>query len=273
MQIAAKDSRILVIETLPHLGFAADVATRQAAFYQHIVIGQAVLRRGQIDAERLISIGVMAHRQRRVEIINAVSSLLDILPIGGRYRLFARYFEGLGLYLNKNFTAAKVIFENLLPSVHGKLKARTLMALAAVAHDSKEESSLPYYLEAGSIAAQDLCDPYTVVQAGRMIAINKSINGDHQGAVNDLEKLTPIANTISKLSPFLLCEYLNSLAVEKGEIGHYSEGLEIARFLMASPYSAACPEYRETHDEIVTKAGHASRSIVALNVLQSKSKP
>lgn len=270
MQIAAKESRIF-IETAPYLNFAANVTTFQAGFYQQIlsdVLGRAILWNGQIDAERLVDIGAIAHRQRQTEIVEVISHLLIDLPFGKTYKHIGQYFNGLCLYRRGSFNDARKVFESLLPVVRGKLRARTIMALAGVMHDSKEDSSLPYYIEAGTIAAQNLCDPYTIVQVVRMTAIHKSLDGDHKGAVNDLERLFPISKAISATYPFLFLEYLNSLTCEYLEMARLKEATRILRFVLASPLSKFYPECHETYAELKDREQRASRSVAAVGKVE-----
>lgn len=264
---AAKNFPFMV-RNAPCVNFIAESsATRRGAFYQQMLesfLSRAVLRSGQIDADRLVSIGAIAHRRRQTEVVEIIGNLLIDLPFGRAYEQIARYFQGLCLYRRGQFVEAKRLFESLLPVVHGKLKARTMMALAGVVHDSKQEHSLPYYIEAGTLAARNLCDPYTVVQVGRMTAIHRSLDGDHQGAVDDLEQLFGISKSVSKTDPFLFLEYLNSLAYEKLETGSLEEAGRILGFVLASPLSNFYPECHETRAELIEKGRRASRSVVAV---------
>lgn len=265
MQIAAKDFPL--IDNAPEFRFAANAATHQAAFYQQIlstVLSRAILRNGQIDADRLVAIAATAHRQRQTDTVEIISQLLVNLPFGERYERYALYFNGLCLYRRGNHTDARVIFENLLPIVSGKLKARTMMALAAVVYESGYENSLPYYIQAAAIASEDWCDPYTVAQVARVAAIHRSLEGDHRGAVNDLEQMLPLALAVSVSSPFLLLEHLNSLAYEKLEIGNSGEANQILGFVLASPLSRYYPECHETRAELIDRGRRASRSVVAV---------
>ena len=77
------------------------------------------------------------------------------------------------------------------------------------------EAFLLFSVEANRAACHQGCsDIQAFITAQRNIALFRSIDGDHCGAVAVLEKLLPIAYTIGKWRPYLYYEYLNSLAVE-----------------------------------------------------------
>lgn len=246
---------------------AVETATQRAAFYQEItpgVLSMAVINNGRIDADRLVCVGLRAYEYHQNDVVEFISKVLANLPFGKPYGLIARYFEGLYYFRNKNYAGAREIFEELLSSVRGRLKARTSLALAAVMYESNLETSLPYYLKAGALAAADWCDPCTVMQVGMAVGIHKSLHGDHQSAVDTLEELFPISKAISRSHPFPFLTYLNSLAVEYLEVGRLEEAGRILSIVLASPLSKFYPECHETRAELIERRRPATRSVVAV---------
>lgn len=265
MEIAAKDS-FSFIEKAPVKVFADIAATHRAAFYQ-VMAGLRLKEASRISDglfyERLFRIGESAYRKREMGTVEIVADILMSYnkPEG-------EYFRGLCLYHEKLYNEARTIFENMLPITSGRLKARIALGLSAIIHDSKAESSLPFYLLAQAQGLKDWCDPYVVLTVQRMVAVTKGIEGDHRNAVRDLENLYPLAKAIAPLEPFAFNNYLNSLAVEKGETGEIQQALRISRFILASPFAAAYPEWRETNVELLGKERHRSKLIVALGRIE-----
>ena len=97
-----------------------------------------------------------------------------------------------------------------------------------------------------------------------MVAATKGMDGDHRGAVADLESLLPAVRAVSTYRPQFLYDYANSLAVELCEVGRLAEAENACRIVLASPFASAYPECRETWDDIQARGCGASRSVVAL---------
>jgi hypothetical protein len=126
------------------------------------------------------------------------------------------------------------------------------------------QSALPIYVEAGRAArARECSDIFTLAQTQRQIAILKSINGDHTGAVTHLENLHSITRTASLQYPSLWYDYLNSFAVELGEIGRLEEARNLSRIVLATPYASAYPEWQETGKDLALKGYRPPRSVVS----------
>ncbi|MFP5260513.1 MAG: hypothetical protein ACLGJB_01240 [Blastocatellia bacterium] len=96
----------------------------------------------------------------------------------------------------------------------------------------------------------------TVLKAVRSITILKSLEGNHQQALKDLERIYPL---IKCASPIVRYQYLNSYAVELGETGRIEEAQNVCRITLASPF--AYPEWRESGQDLALR-GYKSRSPV-----------
>ena len=97
-----------------------------------------------------------------------------------------------------------------------------------------------------------------------MTAVVRSIYGDHQQSLNDLERLFPIVQVFARHCPAFYSEFLNSYAVELGEVGRIAEAQNVCAITLASPFAAAYPEYAQTRDELAAKRTAATPSIIAV---------
>ena len=74
-----------------------------------------------------------------------------------------------------------------------------------------------------------------------------------------------MARTIGRHYPAFYYDYLNSLAVELGEVGRIEEARNVCRITLASPLAAAYPNWLETSNEIEAKRAAATSSFVAVS--------
>jgi len=99
-----------------------------------------------------------------------------------------------------------------------------------------------------------------------MIAIVRSIHGDHKQALKDIENLFPLVSVIAKRYPPLYYSFLNSLAIELGEVGRIQEAKAVCEIAFKSPFAAVYPEFAQTRDELEAKRTCATPSVVAVSV-------
>jgi tetratricopeptide (TPR) repeat protein len=226
-------------------------------FYQELLKGVADYRQ---LGNRLIRLGEQAHAFRRFDEIKEIGQLLSQIPV--------KHYQSIGCYFiavaanskgNGDQQEARKLFEiaaNIAPSDY---KAKAILSLAAVSFNSKDfEAAFYYYQE--TIKAS----PFTIasMQAARGMAVLKSIEGYHDQALEDLESLLPIAKYAQ---PHVYFDYLNSLAVELGEVGRKPEARMICKAILASPFTFAYPEWRETAEGLK----QANRSSVTINLSQN----
>ena len=140
-------------------------------------------------------------------------------------------------------------------------RAKALLSLAAVESGSYG-LELKLYKEAAKWGNSSI-----VAQAARGIAIVKAREGSHRHAVSDLETITVLTWTTDPIAYF---QYLNSFAVELGEVGRIEEAQNVCRITLASPFAFAYPEWRETWQELALR-GYKSRSVVSVPKLPLKS--
>jgi hypothetical protein len=267
MQTVATNDRILTeISSLERLA-ELQLHISHHEFYQQIGLGhlKAIHKKQELISlgKRLVLLAQHAFDARQKEGLEQISQLLMSLPLPGQFRSIGLYYHSFKLKREGSLDEARTLLENLTGKVPHWYRGRVIMSLAALHFDSGVfESSLPLYLEANRAASADNWqDLYTIAQAQKQIAIFKSLNGDHIGAVAHLENLYTFTLKAGSLYPSAWLDYLNSLAVEFGEIGRIQEAKNICKILLASPPAGAHPEWQETSDDIEMK-GYKSRSSV-----------
>jgi tetratricopeptide (TPR) repeat protein len=217
-------------------------------------------------ANRLIASADQFYHFKRMEEVEQISQLLINLPIGEEYRIISRHYEGLCLFKKGKIAEARTLLEYVAEHGPARYKGKAVLCLSAAAylrHDFK--SFAEYCVEANRLASgNDARDHRTIVESQRNLILVKSLAGDHQGAVADLERLFPFARALSRWHPDLFSNYLNSYAVELGEVGRLEEATSMSETALASPYARVHPEWQETRDELAIRSRRASRSAVAV---------
>ncbi len=105
-------------------------------------------------------------------------------------------------------------------------------------------------------------DPVTFYIAVRTTAVIRGMDGDHRGAVSDLERIFPLARIAGSVLPFAYYDYMNALAVELGELGSLDKARYASATALKFPAARAFPEWQETYADIEAKRVRASRSVV-----------
>ncbi len=187
------------------------------------------------------------------------------LPIPTHLKAIARSYQGACLKHEGHFNEALRILEQAVEESPLEFKGRALHILGATRHDRGEvDAAIPLFLAAGEAA--NGYDPFALLQSHWMIAIGRGIHGDHNRALADLENLFPLVRKISGRYPASYYDFLNSLAVELGEVGRLSEAHAALNMALASPLAPAYPNWCETRAELEGKRTAASRSVVAIGL-------
>jgi tetratricopeptide (TPR) repeat protein len=269
MHTAAKSILILTDFSSLHWLNGLQKVAKQAGFYQQFVLGlRKDVYREQFSsalAETLAGIAHHAYIARQMDTVEQVSQVLMNLPVSRLYKNVGKYYRAKCLREEGKVAEARRLLEEVAEIAPTRYRARAVQFLGSIAHTTgKYKDALPYYVEASRIAISDgWCDPHTTVTAQQNIAILKSLDGDHRGALAALTKLFPLVQAIGKEEPYKYHHYLNSLAVELGEVGQIREARNVCRILLASPYINAYPEWRETEQDLALR-GYKSRSSVLL---------
>jgi tetratricopeptide (TPR) repeat protein len=240
-------------------------------FYQQIISGliSGVYRKQTLSqlGDRLVASAELTYSLRQIDAVQKASGFLLNLPLGEEYQSVGRYYQALCIYQRGASADARILLEQVAEALPIRFRARARLAISATYYESSDwQSFLMLSLEASRFAASsDWRDPQTFVQAQRNIAVLKSVDGDHRGALADLERLFPLARALGRLRPYLYYEHLNSLAVELMEAGRLEEARNASRIALASPFAGAYPEWLETGDEIELRGRRACRSVVAFH--------
>ncbi|MFP5261016.1 MAG: hypothetical protein ACLGJB_03820 [Blastocatellia bacterium] len=174
------------------------------------------------------------------------------------FNVLGDYYEAQ--YLNRKglYEASTKLLERVYEQGPEQYKARALQTLSVKEQwQGRIGEALRFRAEAIKIG-----DPFTSLEAQLGVAICKSAEGDHHGAVRHIEQFLPIVKAFYG-SHSLYTNYLNSLAVEYGEVGRIQEASNISRIVLASPYAFAYSEYRETGQDLALR-GYRSRSSVPI---------
>ena len=222
-------------------------------FYQELFRGALNYRE---LADTLIRKAELAHSFRWFDTVKEVGQILFNFPLK-EYSSIGMYFIGVAFNScgNGDQGEAKTMFERVIDSAPDRYKAKALLSLGAVSFNTGDyDSALYFYNETIKAAPLDSAS----IQAIRTVAILKSMAGDHQGAIKDLENLCSL---IRYAPPHIYFDCLNSLAVELGEVGRKYEARNIIKYVLASSYAFAYPEWRETGEDL----REANRSFVVID--------
>jgi tetratricopeptide (TPR) repeat protein len=252
-------------------GFSAlqNVST-QHSYYQRLIY--SLLSRSIYTAEgfeylgrELADIARHANFARQMDAVEQVSQIMLALPISTQLKNVARHYQALCAKQKGDFESTRKLLERVIGEATPQYRARALQVIGATYYEQgKINAALPFYVAAGKAAID--CAPMTLAGSQQMIAIVRSIHGDHKRALDDLERLFPLAQAIGKYYPAFYYDFLNSLAVELGEVGRINEARNICQITLASPFAQAYPQWVETHDEIEAKRTCATPSVVAVSV-------
>ena len=214
----------------------------------------------------LVSAADHAHAMRRLDIVGCVGNLLLSLPLTRRLKTVSDYYMALSLNRGGrgDTVGAGRLFEKVADSASLHYRARAMLAVGSnyfVAGEHK--TALSFYSEVMRIAGRGSgSDPVTLYNAVRTTAVIRGMDGDHRGAVSDLERIFPLARFAGSVLPFSYYDYMNALAVELGELGSLERAHHASTMALRFRSGAAFPEWQETFANIEAKRACGSRSAV-----------
>jgi tetratricopeptide (TPR) repeat protein len=213
---------------------------------------------------------------RQADAAERISEILMKAPLPHEYHKIGQYYRALSVKRRDGVSAANSILERIAssPATPLRYRARALQAIGGNYFDNGNTiEGLRFFLEAGHLALPKHGDDLLTTTLSRwMIAVIRSMNGDHKGALEDLEKLSPFVRLIVPDHPHYYFTYANALAVELLELGHIEEAQNASRIALAFPFADKYPEFSDTAKDLSQQARRASRSVVAINkqVLQDE---
>jgi tetratricopeptide (TPR) repeat protein len=218
----------------------------------------------QFLGRQLAEIARHAHLARQMDAVEQASQVMLALPISRELKAVALYYQAICTWRRGHADEARRMLERVTEKSTA-YRARAWLTIGATHFgQGKAETALPFYLAAGRAAGER--DLLTFAESQKMIAVVRSIHGDHRQALEGLERLFPLVRAIGKRYPALYYEFLNSLSIELGEVGRLNEANAACSIALASPFASAYPEFAETRDELEAKRTTATPSIVAVSV-------
>jgi tetratricopeptide (TPR) repeat protein len=198
----------------------------------------------EMVARRLIELAESAYHARQSDALEVVANSLSLTP---QYRAVACFYRGLAVMMreSKDTARAKELFAHTISHAPIIYQSRALLELSAVAECEQDTQSEFDFCKA---ALKSKHDSFTLIEAHRAIAIIQSREGDHRRAAEHLLSLWPVVSNCAV--PRLQADYLNSLAVELGELGDIERAIRFSELALSSPYAQVCPEYAETRAEL-----------------------
>jgi len=219
-------------------------------------------------AAKIASVADDAYLIRQFDVVDYVARLLVNLPLSPQLESVGHYYQALTLNraTHGDIVGAGSVFQRVADNAPPRYRGRAMLALGANSlRVGDHQGAIPFYREVTRIAKRDrIFDPMMIYTAGRMIAVIKGMNGSHLDAVADLEGMLPLVRMASSLQPYVYYDYLNTLAVELGELGRLEQARRASEIAIASPFARAYPEWRETFEDIEAKSQRSSRSIVGV---------
>jgi tetratricopeptide (TPR) repeat protein len=186
---------------------------------------------------RLIKHAYQAKAFRRVEEVRQVAEILCNLPIND-YQVIGQYY--LAWCERRTNPQAIKLFENVAETAPTRFRAFAMHSLAALAARTQDhETELYWFAESLKV--------HPSAEAFIGLAVIKAKQGDHRHALKDLERFYPLARYAP---PYNFFDYLNSLAIELGEVGRRYEARNVIKHVLESPFIIAYPEWRETAEEL-----------------------
>jgi len=215
---------------------------------------------------QLASIARQARTARQMDAVEEACQLIIGLPLSDRLKAIARYYQTESLLTRGDYSAARHALERIVEEATPHYRARALQSIGATYTLSREaDAALPFYLAAAK-TARDV-DAFIFAGSQKEMAIIRSFHGDHKQALTDLERLFPLVRALARLYPAFYYDYLNSLAVELGEVGRVTEANAALSIALASPFAPAYPEWTETRTELEAKRTSATHSIIGVGHL------
>ncbi len=217
-------------------------------------------------ADELIRLAEYNIALRDTDALAEASQALMHLPISSAQKA-GQYYQAFNINRKGKPNEAKLLLEVIADDAPPAYRARAMQTLGRIYYaERKVEQSLRLYLESLRVVPKkSAMESVTTLMAHWEISIVKSIFGDHRGALNSLENLTPLVRFTAQYNSFYYYLHHNSLAVELGELGRVAEAEAAIAVALNSPYAAIYPEWTETRDELAAKRQSANPSQVAVS--------
>jgi hypothetical protein len=140
---------------------------------------------------------------------------------------------------------------------------RAIQTLATVCENRGEwGEAIRLHVEAMRVG--QAIDTLAVINAQLQLSAFKSLDGDHQASLEDLQRLHPFVALATPQHPHLWPLFHNDLAFELLQLGRIEEARAASAVAVASPIAHAYPEWQETAAEITER--QSSRAIITVAI-------
>lgn len=211
---------------------------------------------------KIVSLADHALELRQTENVRLLSEILSNMP--GSYGHIGQYYRAMCLKRTGQVAQARTLLEQCAQDQQTPLsyRSRALHAIGATYYEADtSDEALRYYLDAAraGFLASDL---FSLTQSQWMVAVLKSVDGDHKNALQNLQALFPQVRLIAGSHPAYFYIYQNALAVELAEVGQIQAAQHASRIALASPFVHAYPEWQQTGTDLSIPA--RSRSVIQI---------
>ncbi|HWX42874.1 MAG TPA: hypothetical protein VN345_17130 [Blastocatellia bacterium] len=217
----------------------------------HCVKSQKVL---DSIASEAIELARRARLIRRPDVCERASALVLDVPASPSLQTVAEYYQAVSRQIRlADVAETREFLTRSAGRTASEYHPRIIVEIGFT-YDNEGDISeaLRYYVEADRAAGTR--DPLARTQALWNIAFLRSLEGDHRGAVEQMEALFPLVRSLSHIYPSIYSEYLNNLAVVLCQAGLVERAGQAVDAALTSPFAARFPEWHETKREIAEAA-------------------
>jgi hypothetical protein len=205
---------------------------------------------------QLTALARRANLDRRSDTVESIAQILLALPLPPEFHSLADFYRAYADFERAwadrprvDIQGSRAIFSRIAEQGIRGVRERAMLAVGASYLPTGDLSEAARSFLDAADAAREV-DFVAHIQALWNLAIVRSVDGDHRGALHDLEGLHPLIRSLSSQYPTQYYDFLNSLAVELSAVGRNQEAKHIMGNLLASPAAARYPTWRETAEEI-----------------------
>jgi tetratricopeptide (TPR) repeat protein len=206
-----------------------------------------------LTAHKFAALARRAWLSRNLDALEEISREIIRLPVDTKTQNIGRLYSAYRLQTEGDVARYQRAILDIVDNIIPAYQPRAILALGVSHYLAGEVGESAYLCIEAARAAQANRDYVARYSALRHVAVIRSAQGDHIGALKDLERLRPVAISISSLCPSEYYEHLNSLAVELGELGRIEEANRAVDLALRSPFAPGYPHWQETKLELAAK--------------------
>lgn len=184
-------------------------------------------------------------------------------------RQIGQYYQGLSLLRGGLAKSAVQSLESVTENGAPVYQAKARIALGSIQHKlGNARQALENYRAAARISSD--VDWVSYWQAEKMRAVILSGEGDHRGALRQLQRIAPLVRYLGQRYPLTTYDHLNSIALELAENNEQSRAIAIAETMSAWPILDIYPEFEETRRTLLRLRHSKSRLFLHRDAVQEQ---